>query len=61
MESKKQRIRYVLLLAATLLSCLGFVRALDHGTSTQVAASAGGFIIFISLLIVFLYKQRKLL
>lgn len=59
METKKLAVGFILMLLSTVVSFLGFMKALDHGTTAQIAASAGGFVIFISLLITVILHNRK--
>ena len=57
MDSKRTKVRFTLIFLANMLSLAGLIKALDHGTSSQIAAAASGFLIFMSLFILFLYKQ----
>lgn len=59
MESKKLAVGFILSLLSTAISFSVFMKALNHGNSAQIATSAGGFVIFLVLLISVIVHNHK--
>ena len=60
MDTKRMQLRFTLIFLANMLSLAGLIKALGHGTPTQIAAAAGGFLIFMCIFILFIYRRREI-
>ena len=59
MESKKLAMGFILSLLSTAITFVCFMKTLDHGSSAQIALSAGGFAIFLSFLVLVIVHNHK--
>ncbi|MGL4582854.1 MAG: hypothetical protein ACRCVU_07715 [Flavobacterium sp.] len=56
---KNNFVLYLLVLTPLIISFFVFIRNLDNEQTWKIAASTGGFLVFLFLSIIFLIQQKK--